>query len=658
MSPSASRPPRTFPTSEQGATALKFGQTGLPEIGTAPIEPIWEGGTLNATCTGSQQILPRLPANKPARGATALASVIAALLLQLPLSSHAGCALKVMQMPVTMVGNRAIATLGIDGTTVPLIVDSGAFFSFLTDAAAAQLKLKLHPLPYGMTVEGLTGSVQAHAATVKRLELLKGELSDVEFVVGGNESGAGSMGLMGRNILAFTDTEYDLAHGVIRFVFPNDDCAKSNMAYWAGDTPVSEVELLSEFRAKVPAIRAEVQLNGHKVTAMFDTGASTIVSLATAHRVGVKDADMTTSEQIYGGGREKADSWIAPFDRFELGGEAVLHDRLEVGDFAMQEAGMLVGIDFFLSHRIYVSKKQSKMYFTYNGGAVFALNVRDKAASAASGGGAETGNEAAETMEADAYARRGAASLSRGDLAQALADLDRACALEPGTGRFFATRATVHLARSEGDQAVVDFDEALRLDPGQSDARLMRAQIRFAKGDRDQALGDLSVLDQTLAAQAQMRSDMAYLYDRLDKPAQALAQWNLWIPAHPNEITQASAYNSRCWARVQLGTELDKALDDCDEAVDGDSKNASYLDSRAWVYLRLGKLQKALTDFNRGLAIKPSAPWSLYGRAVVHLRLGEQSAGQADLAAARHALAGIDDAVKLAGLPQIPVASP
>jgi len=561
-----------------------------------------------------------------------------------------------MQLPVAMVGTRAIATVFIDGTAVPLAVDTGAFFSFLTDAAAAQLKLRLYPLPYGMEVQGLTGRIDAHSTTVKRLGLLKGELPDVDFVVGGNEPGAGSMGLLGRNILGFADTEYDLAHGVIRFVLPNEDCDQSNMAYWAGDTPVSEVDLLHEYRAKTPAIRARVQLNGHDVEAIFDTGASTIVSLGTAHRVGVKDVDMTPAEQIYGGGRKKADSWIAPFDKFELGGEAVLHNHLEVGDIDIRDADMLVGIDFFLSHRIYVSKKQSKMYFTYNGGAVFALNVRDKASAA--GPGADPGNAATDAPQADVYARRGAASLSRGDLAQALADLDRACTLEPGSAGFFTTRASVHLALKEADKAMADLDEALRLDPGQADARIVRARMRAARGHRELALDDLSVLDQTLPAQDQMRQAMARLYAGFEMPAQTLAQWNLWIPAHPHEITQDSAYNSRCWARVELGIELDKALDDCDEAVDDDSKNASYLDSRAWAYLRLGKLKKSLADFNRGLAIRPAGPWSLYGRALVHLRLGEQALGQDDLVAARKAWPGIDAAVKLAGLPQIPEATP
>jgi hypothetical protein len=35
---------------------------------------------------------------------------------------------------------------------------------------------------------------------------------------------------------------------------------------------------------------------------------------------------------------------------------------------------MLLGADFFLSHRIFVSNEQHKVYFTYNGGPVFSAS--------------------------------------------------------------------------------------------------------------------------------------------------------------------------------------------------------------------------------------------------------------------------------------------
>ena len=560
---------------------------------------------------------------------------------------------RLIDMPVKMVGSRAIATVGINGNTVPLMVDSGAFFSMLTDAAAAQFKLRLRPLPYGMEIQGLAGRVDAHVTTVDHLELLKGDLPDVDFIVGGNEPGSGAMGFMGRNLLTFTDTEYDLAHGMIRFVFTGGDCSKTNMAYWAGETPVSELPLLHEFREERPSIRANIELNGHKTTALFDTGASTAVSLRGAHKAGVEDAAMTPDTDAAGAGRGKVRSWTAAFDRVELSGEAVIHNRLEVTDFDLSEADMLIGIDFFLSHRIYVSKKQSRMYFTYNGGPVFALNKRAATAPAAASGASSAGTTDA-TLTADELERRGAASLSRHELAPALADLDRACAMEPGNAAFFMTRARIHTQRHDFKATLADLDTALRLDPSQGAARMQRAWMLAAHDEPERALDDLAELDRTVAPQAQVRVEMAHLYYDLGRPAQTIAQASLWIAAHKHDIGLAGALNARCWSRAELNIDLDKALDDCDDAVDADPKNASYLDSRAWVYLRQGKLKKALSDFDRSLGIHAEGAWSLYGRGLVHLGLGDAARAQSDLYAARKLDPNIDDEVRKSGLPSAP----
>jgi len=595
----------------------------------------------------------RAAARRASRG-HALAGALAVAALLSPAAGRAACGIQVLELPVRMVGVRAIADVGINGTQVPLAVDSGAFFSFLSDAAAAQLGLTLRPLPGGMRVAGLAGSVEARQTTVDRLELLKGQIPKVQFVVGGNEPGAGAMGLLGRNILEFADTEYDLAHGVIRFVAPGDGCEKSDMAYWAGDAPHLELALLREFRERLPAIRAVVEVNGHKVTALFDTGApSTLLSLDAAHRAGVKDDVMTPDRQKAGAGLGKVDSWLAPVDKVDFGGEAILHNQLEVADYDLREAGMLVGIDFFLSHHIYVSQAQRKMFFTYNGGPVFARNLGDRSAAVRPDAAASGATDAAQ---ADALARRGAASLARGDIAGALADLDRACVLDPSSASHFASRAEVHMARKDFAQATADLDTALRLSPALPMARIRRAWLREQAHQRDAALEDLAALDKALPPQSDYRHGMALLYAQMNLPAQSLAQWDLWIPVHPHDISLEGAYNSRCWLRASLGTDLDKALQDCDAALDSSPKNASYLDSRGWVRLRMGKLSRARADFDRGLAIDPHGAWSLYGRGLVHLGLGEAPQGYADLAAARATLPDIDAQVARAGLPIGPAA--
>jgi tetratricopeptide (TPR) repeat protein/predicted aspartyl protease len=580
------------------------------------------------------------------RGArAALAGTLLALGLLWPAAGQAACQIAVMELPVKMVGTRAIATVGIKGKEVPLMVDSGAFFSMLTEAAAEQLDLPLQPLPRGMEVVGLAGRVEAHSTTVDHLKLLQGEIPHIEFVVGGNEPGAGAMGVLGRNLLSALDTEYDLAHGIIRLVKPNDDCDKSNMAYWAGATPVTELALQRDFGERTTAIRATVLLNGQKVSALFDSGAGTVVSLRAAHRVGIKDSDLTPHGRAAGAGLGKVDSWTAAFDSIDLGGETVLHNRFVVDDFDM-ENDMLIGIDFFLSHHIYVSKRQSRIYITYNGGPVFALNAGARVTPDA--------DKPADALQPDELARRGAASLARGDLDGALADLDRACTLAPDNAGFHAQRALVRLKLKQRELGLADLDAALRLDPAQDDARITRAALHEQMAQRDAALDDLAELDRRLAPQSNLRRRLATLYVDLGMPAQAIVQWNDWIAAHPNDIGLETAYNSRCWTRVKMNVELEQALDDCDNAVDADSKNPAFRDSRGWAELRLGKPKKALADFDRALEIKPDQGWSLYGRGLAHLGLGEAAAAQADLAAARRIEKNIDDRIRDAGLPTAP----
>lgn len=570
------------------------------------------------------------------------AVVVALLALALPTIARAGCQVESLELPVKMVGSRAVATVGINGTPVPMTVDSGAFFSILTDAAAEELKLTLRRDPR-LRVEGLTGKVDVHTTIVDKLSLLRGDIDKVQFVVGGNDPGAGTMGLIGRNILSFTDAEYDLAHGVIRLLFPNNDCGKANMAYWAGSSPVTEIDLMSNDHNELPEIRAWARLNGIDVTAVFDTGATTVVSARAATRAGVAEADLKPAGSIHGAGAGRADSWTANFDKFELGGEVIRNNRLHVAEFHGWDADMLLGIDFFLSHRIYVSKKQSKMFFTYNGGPVFALDRSDGASPSLEA-------DAAQPATADAFARRGAASAARLDYESALADLDKSCELEPTVAAFFAQRGAIHAVMSHPAKAQEDFDKALQLDPTDAEARFDRAALRMAAKDRDGAKADLAILDEALPPRAQMRRPMASLYLELGEPVQSIAHLNQWLSAHPKEATRDSALNSRCWSRVMLGAELDQALDDCNNAVDSDPKNSAFLDSRGWVYLRMGRYDKALSDFDRSLEYQHESASSLYGRGLAKTRLGDAAQGSADLAAARKVKPDVDLSVPHTGL--------
>jgi len=162
------------------------------------------------------------------------------------------------------------------------------------------------------------------------------------------------------------------------------------------------------------------------------------------------------------------------------------------------------------------------------------------------------------------------------------------------------------------------------------------------------------VLDRTLAPQAAERADMARLYASMNRPAQAIAQWTQWIAAHPHDIALEAAWSGRCRARMESNVELDKALEDCDAALDANPKNASCLDIRGWVWLRQGNLKKSLADFDRALAIKDNIAFALYGRALAHQGLGDAAAAEADLAAARKVDPHVDAQARKRGLPVAP----
>jgi len=564
----------------------------------------------------------------------------AAALVQSP--ARAACQVSSLEMPVRIVDRRPIANLVLNGTEVPMLVDSGAFYSFLSATTAQQLQLPLHELPWGVTIQGYTGEVKAQRTVVQKVGFLSASLPNVEFIVGGNQLGAGMGGVLGRNLLAFADTEYDLAQGVVRLHLPKEGCAEVNMAYWAGDAPVVQLPLLRGDNRKDTPILLEVAVNGVKMEALLDTGATvTALSLKAARRAGIKTADMVPAGRVGGAGAGLSSSWHAPVSLFEVGGQAVRNSRLRVNDVDIGH-GVLVGLDYFLSHRIYVSRQQRQVYITWNGQPIFppsdnataALDTRYAALP-----------DAVSSTDAGALARRGAAALATGQFASALEDLNRASELQPAVAEHRLMRARIHLRMNNRPAAQADLDEALRLDPVLAEALLLRARVRHLQQDQAGSLADLVRLDAQLLPLANQRADMAELFDAQGQLDDALKQYTLWLDAHPHDARRAPMLNARCWLRVRIDQNLDQALADCKSSVHEEDGDANAHDSLGWVYLRLGDWRRARRAFDASIKLKPMA-FSHFGRSLALLRLDDKAASDADLAQARRLEPDIDRQVR------------
>jgi tetratricopeptide (TPR) repeat protein/predicted aspartyl protease len=555
---------------------------------------------------------------------------------------------KMAELPVTMTAMKPMVAAKINGADALFVADSGAFYSLITPASAAAFNLKTRATRFRLTIEGIGGTSNALITTVKEFTLADIPLTDIEFMVGGNDPGMGAIGFLGQNVLKVGDVEYDLANGVIRLMRP-DDCRRTMMAYWVQPSQAFSVIDIDDATAVNPHTSGIAYLNGKRIRVMFDTGATTsLLTLRAASRAGVtpESEGVEPAGLSRGIGTGAAKTWIAPFDSFKIGDEEVHHTKLRIGDLRLGDAEMLIGADFFLSHRIYVANQQRKLYFTYNGGPVF--NLDRVSLQGAAGDESSVVNE--EPADAAGFARRGNAFAARNNLTQAIADLTRACELNPSEPQYFYDRGIARLNNNLPTLAMADFDATLKLKPEHVGARVARAELRVAARDRAAAITDLDAADRAAAQEADIRLQLGNTYARAGSLEQAINQFTLWLDTHERDGRKADVLSGRCRARGLLDAELDKALDDCNLALKLQPNTAHFLDSRGLVRLRLGDFDRAIADYDAVIKEQPKNAWAFYGRGLAKLRQGNAAEGQADIAAAKELQPHIADEAKHFGL--------
>ena len=561
-----------------------------------------------------------------------------------------------------MAGTRPLISSKINGQEARFVLDSGAFYSMISAASAAEFNLKMKPGPFGLKVEGIGGTVTPQVATVKDFGMAGALIHNVEFLVGGSE--IGGAGLIGQNFLLQWDVEYDFSKGVAR-LFKPEGCKKFRLAYWL--TPgqsFSEMEIEPMTGGRWHTV-GEGYVNGQKIRVMFDSGAYTsVLSLKAAARAGIRTDSPGVTEAGYSGGigRGQVKNYIATASSFKIGdGEEIKNARLRIAELNLSDTDMLLGSDFFVSHHIFVSNSQRKLYLTYNGGPVFNLT---KTISATTARAAETpkdeatkddaskdevpkddganahpaGAAAEEKLDADAIARRGEASAARHDFEHALADLSKAVELRPDEPEYLLQRAVVYRQNGQADLALADLDHALTLNQDFLRAYLPRAEIRLHQKNVEGAIADLDAVDRLAPKQADVRFVLAERYEVVDRFSQSIKQYDLWIQNHPVDSRIAMALGARCRASAVQNEDLAGGLADCNKALNiGDKKNPNYahlFENRGLLDLRQANYDKAIADFDAALKTMPKNAYVLYGRGVAKMRKNKTAEGEADIAEA------------------------
>jgi tetratricopeptide (TPR) repeat protein/predicted aspartyl protease len=556
---------------------------------------------------------------------------------------------KVADLPITMNSLRPTIDVKINDRNAKFVLDSGAFYSMISSATAAEYNLKTTHAPLGLTVIGIGGAADVRVATVKEFSIVGITLKNREFLVGGSD--VGTAGLLGQNLLEQFDVEYDLATGVIR-LFRTEDCDHTLLAYWLAPGQDYSSMPIDRIDPWHPHTIGVAYVNDKQIRVEFDTGAFTsLLSLKAAERAGVKpdSPGVVASGYTSGIGRGVTKQYIAPFVSFKIGdGEEIKNTKLRIADIGVDNADMLIGADFFVSHRIFVANREHKLFLSYNGGPVFNLSQNravlsqgspEDQANAQTGEAKQADNSEASAPRAAELARRGSALAARRDFGPALADLSTAIQLSPTEPEYYYQRADAYRASGQAELALADYDHVLMLKQDFLPAYIPRAEIKLAKQDTPGAIADLEAVDRMAPKQADLRLMLAELYERMDRLPAAIEQFSLWMQFHPEDSRMLAATAGRCLSSSLQNQDLPTALSDCNTAMHrADKKNENYsflFVSRGLVRLRQGDYDKAIADFNDALKIMPKNARALYARAVAESRKNNKKESQTDLDAAR-----------------------
>ena len=321
-------------------------------------------------------------ANRRGRGAAALLATLC-----LGSAASARCSLdRIASLPVDVTNNRPEITGEYAGRPVRLLIDTGAALSFVTQTGAARLGLAVEAAP-GAELYGVGGKERIGSTWIGTLAFGQLRIHHVEMAVvrlPPEPRATTPDFVIGEDVFTRYAMELDFPDGKLRLWEPHG-CAPAQIVYWTKNYSMAKLT-----DANSVAIRTTLLLDGKPVATTFDTGAPTswitrrvLDALAIPAEAVKNDAAV-----LHGINGRPIRSEMVTLGTLALGdNETVRNVKLRVGHlFAPDQRTvlgsriprrlsgqpeMLIGSDFFRSHRVMVWFRAARMFFSYQGGPVF-----------------------------------------------------------------------------------------------------------------------------------------------------------------------------------------------------------------------------------------------------------------------------------------------
>jgi predicted aspartyl protease len=298
-------------------------------------------------------------------------------------------------LPAEWRGSRLRVRGSIDGTPTNMIIDTGATNVTISGRMAKKLSL---PFVDNAKAESFgTGGV-SKVALAKVSDFEVGGVKGKNLYLPVTADMGGFDVLIGTNFLFTRDLEID---GRDVAFFEPVECGNAPLAYWARNVPFVPTEEPSGDDLRAIVI---IRVNGVKLRALVDTGAPmTLISLDAARQLGIDPAAKGQSGYDSGGvGTHKMKVWPVVFDEFALGDEVISHPHIAVADlwsnvredmsfmrswWVLRRApDAVLGADFLKAHHILFANSQRRMYFSYEGGALFNVPTQTNSAALSTAG--------------------------------------------------------------------------------------------------------------------------------------------------------------------------------------------------------------------------------------------------------------------------------
>jgi clan AA aspartic protease (TIGR02281 family) len=271
---------------------------------------------------------------------------------------------RIGEITVATLRNAPIVTLLANGSPVTLLLDTGAETTILTPAVAQRIGAQPPRVEFPRQMHGITGSLGTSEVELRSLTAGKVSIPwrrvRVASVNMPSVFSGPLDGLLGADSLSTFDIDLDLPHH--RMVFYAKQSCPGAAPVWI--EPYARITARRSFSGHLVF---PVRLNGREVDAFVDTGAQlTVLSTRAALALGVTETALARDRPTVTSGATagQLSSHAHRFSSLEIGGEIVRDPEIVVADVKLSDADLVLGIDFLISRRIWLSYGSEQIFLS------------------------------------------------------------------------------------------------------------------------------------------------------------------------------------------------------------------------------------------------------------------------------------------------------